>query len=447
MLSGIGPLVGIVFVGVILFITGCNMSNQQMVSTLVPPPENGNCVLKSATDGGNGDGNCNSSVGDKTAGGLNSTSYEEKVNKWDARGGTNLAKKCFNDTVCRSESAGVDPKIALTIWLSESSASNYTTPRTGMDFGISSAARKNFNAQITVFLKQPAAMLAECGNKNSGTATEKFIATFVRTETGVCPDPKTGEGKKYVDYIRMMYQFLFNKDLPNTPLMTASGDSCGTGNSDALSENTREVTDPEGNVWVCKENAGGSGGDQTASLVPATPIYDNSCLSSPAYCVVDYLINNGVLIVDRSNVEKVAKLIDQWQNAPSNFNKAAFNSAMIASATTVGPEYVFQCVGFAVAVNSELGNSAWGGSVSSWDGMIAHGSAGCPRIEPSGAGVGDFILFPSGSWYHVVVLSKLSSDGSFSISQANWGAPGKLSNVEGSNISAYLNGKSVLRCK
>jgi hypothetical protein len=185
------------------------------------------------------------------------------------------------------------------------------------------------------------------------------------------------------------------------------------------------------------------------SWVPADPIYDDKCVNSPAYCVVAYLLGNGVVIVNRSNVEAVASLINKWQNAPANFNKDVFNGAMIASANTFD---AFQCVGFAVGINPTLGSTAWGNDPNSWQAMIAHGSADCPRIDPAGAGVGDFLLMPSGNWYHIQVLSQLRPDGSFTISQANWTGNGDVSNVPGAKIQDYLSGvadgvpKSVLRC-
>jgi hypothetical protein len=179
------------------------------------------------------------------------------------------------------------------------------------------------------------------------------------------------------------------------------------------------------------------------SWVPADPIYDDKCVNSPAYCVVAYLLGNGVVIVNRSNVDAVAGLINKWQNAPANFNKADFNTQMVSSAYAFD---AFQCVGFAVGINPTLGGSSWGNDPNSWQAMIAHGSAECPRIDPAGAGVGDFILMPSGNWYHIVVLSQLRTDGSYTISQANWSGNGDVSNVPGANIQSYLSGKSILRC-
>ena len=188
----------------------------------------------------------------------------------------------------------------------------------------------------------------------------------------------------------------------------------------------------------------GGGGGGGGSEVPADPIYDDSCAESPAYCVVDYFLGNGVSVINSSNVQAAANLINAWTNAPAGFNKAAFNSAMIASSNAF---VSFQCVGFAVGIDGRINaDGVWGGSVSGWNNMIANGSSGCPRIQASGAGVGDMILFPTGSWYHIVVLSKLRPDGSFAISQANWGSPGQVSNFEGPDIQAYLAGKSVLRC-
>jgi hypothetical protein len=195
-----------------------------------------------------------------------------------------------------------------------------------------------------------------------------------------------------------------------------------------------------------KGMGGASSGSLTSipgSMVPASPIYDDKCLNSPAYCVVAYLLGNGVVYINSSNVDSVENLINQWRNAPSNFDKTVFNSYMASSVASYG---IFECVAFAEAINPAIGSSGWNDNDAWWQGLLAHGTTNCPRIDPAGAGAGDFILMPSGNWYHIQVLSQLRPDGSFTISQANWTGHGDVSNVPGSNIQGYLSGRSVLRC-
>ncbi|MBP6989481.1 hypothetical protein KBB48_01765, partial [Candidatus Shapirobacteria bacterium] len=252
-------------------------------------------------------------------------------------------------------------------------------------------------------------------------------------------------GRDYLKEMQATWSWVSSEPMPADIKTTPSGKNCGNTNDETTDNpNTFEYTDEEGKTWICEEGKETVPGDFTGSMVPAEPIYDDSCLESPAYCVVKYLLSNGVQDITRANEKAVENLINQWKNAPANFNRSVFNSAM-----AVSTQYYdgFQCVGFAVGLTPVLGTRGWGSSHENWQAMIARGSPECPRIEASGAGVGDFILFPTGSWYHIVVLSKLRPDGSFAISQANWGAPGRMSNVEGSNLQSYLNGKSVLRCK
>lgn len=445
MLSAIGPLVGIVFVAVILFITGYSISNLQTVSTLVPPADTGNCVLKS--DYG-GEINCNPNAPTNTVAGLNKSSFVDVAKRW--KDGTNYADTCYNDTVNRALCKGINPAYALWAWLHESGASNYTGASDIEDFGMHSIPEnEDFNTQINAFLEIDPAKGCISDPRMGGDYWLAFSAAYLNGKNDCDPDKKnaiTGmTPREYEAELKNTWSWVSSAKMPNSIYVTAGGQNCDTAFQAYYEGNDKkEITDSEGNVWVCSEN---NSNNYTASMVPATPIYDNDCSISPAYCVVDYLINNKVEIINSNNVEKVEKLIDQWTNAPKNFNKSNFNSAMYNSATYVGPDYVFQCVGFAVAINPILGKTSWGGSVSTWEQMLAHGSADCPRIEPSGAGVGDFILFKTAHWYHIVVLSKLNKDGSYTISQANWGAPGKVSNVEGDNITSYLKDKSVLRCK
>jgi hypothetical protein len=423
-------------------------STAQSVSSLVAPKGMGqSCVKVSSPESGNC--NCNTNVAEAMVNGIGGkNNYEAKVNQWWTKGGKNCAVKCFNHTVCASKNAGIDPRIALTTWLSESVASNYDTTA-GMDFGIniSGVSRKNFLEQIQTYLKQPRAMLNECRSRYpNNTETEVFFATFVRMISGDCPDPNSGVGKEYVDLQKQIYGFITNgAPLPSSPFITAENNNCGSnsGTDTNSSDSSYTYTDKNGDTWLC---AADNTTNIVGSLVPATPIYDDSCLESPAYCVVTYLLGNGVVTITRSNAAAVVNLINQWKNAPVNFNKANFGSVVISNTNNWD---AFQCVGFAVGINPKIGNNDWGNDRSSWEAMIAHGSQDCPRIDSANAGVGDFILYPSVAvqWYHIVVLSRLRTDGTYSISQANSGLPGQISNKEGPDIKSYLVGKSVLRCQ
>ena len=104
--------------------------------------------------------NCNQSVSTQSFDGVSKEKFEELASRWVAGRGKNYATECFNDVILRAKKEGVDPAFALTIWLNESGASNYTqnSDLSGLieDFGIhgqASAPPQDFNAQITYFLK------------------------------------------------------------------------------------------------------------------------------------------------------------------------------------------------------------------------------------------------------------------------------------------------------
>lgn len=104
--------------------------------------------------------NCNQNISNQSIDGLTKEQFTDLANRWVAGRGKNYASECFNDVIYRAKREGVDPAFALTIWLNESGASNYTQNSSLMgmieDFGIhgqSSAPPQDFNAQIEYFLK------------------------------------------------------------------------------------------------------------------------------------------------------------------------------------------------------------------------------------------------------------------------------------------------------
>lgn len=105
------------------------------------------------------DVNCNQDVSAQSIDGVSREGFTDLATRWVAGRGKNYAKECFNDVVYRAKREGVDPAFALTIWLNESGASNYTQNAnlSGMveDFGIHgnpSVPVQNFNKQIDHFL-------------------------------------------------------------------------------------------------------------------------------------------------------------------------------------------------------------------------------------------------------------------------------------------------------
>ena len=434
-------------------IAGLSEMTASTVSSWVAPKgiTGGYCIKQSEINAPSSDSlaNCNPNAPVTDAPGVNKSKFVNVAEMWRAGGGKN-AERCYYDVVCRAKNAGVDPDFALWAWLHESGASNYDgfSPTKLEDFGIHTApgvGKNNFQQQAGYFMQYAASGggMQHCvGNPLITAAASGTDAYWLAVSSwylnGTCDPTVKNPANGYTawDYLaelKTTWSWINSGGLPAS--MNIPTESCGGGTP---STNTNE--DTGGNTYICEQN---TTNPIPGTEVPANPIYDDNCVESPAYCVVDYLTKNGVTSVTRANVSGAENLINQWQNAPAGFNKAHFNSSMAASVAAFDG---FQCVGFAVAVNPAIGATSWGGTVASWLSMIAQGSAQCPRIQNSGAGVGDFVLFPSGDWFHIQVISKLNPGGAYSISQANWGGLGRLSNVNGNDLQGYLSNKSVLRC-
>ena len=102
--------------------------------------------------------NCNQNVSPQSIDGVSKEGFADLATRWTAGRGKNYALECFNDVVYRAKAKGVDPAFALTIWLNESGASNYTQGSNSggaYDFGIEgieSVPAKDFSKQLDYFL-------------------------------------------------------------------------------------------------------------------------------------------------------------------------------------------------------------------------------------------------------------------------------------------------------
>lgn len=103
--------------------------------------------------------NCNQQRADQSSNAINKNAYSTLATNWVAGRGKHYATECYNDVIYKAKAAGVDPAFALTIWMNESGASNYTQNQNlaGLieDFGIHgrpSVPAQNFNSQIEFFL-------------------------------------------------------------------------------------------------------------------------------------------------------------------------------------------------------------------------------------------------------------------------------------------------------
>lgn len=282
MLSGIGPLIGIVFVGVILFTTGCTMSNQQMVSTMVPPADTGNCVLKSEY---NGEINCNPNAPTNTVTGVSKTNYVSLVKGYN---GSN-AETCYNDVVNRALCKGINPAYALAIWLHESQASNYSLGDDIEDFGMHSITENNdFNAQINAFLQLDPAKGCINDPRINGDYWLAYSAAYLNGKNDCDPDKANSifsnmTPRKYKQELIEAFGQVYNLKnptegvLPASIYVTAAGKNCDTAFQAYYNGNASEITDSSGRVWICTENT--QEGDDTDPNAPGLDgvIVDGEC--------------------------------------------------------------------------------------------------------------------------------------------------------------------------
>ena len=163
--------------------------------------------------------NCNLNAPPQTIDGVTREQFANYATRWVDGRGKNYAFECFNDVVYRSRMAGVDPAFSLTVWLNESSASNYTQniKQYGHieDFGIhglSSVPAQNFNAQITHFLKMTHKVTC------SGLSSWEAWGNMYRF--GSCNSGNPAQRNSGIDYYKKtenLYRWITNgKRLPAT---------------------------------------------------------------------------------------------------------------------------------------------------------------------------------------------------------------------------------------
>jgi hypothetical protein len=99
-----------------------------------------------------GEINCNTNLPEQNAPCVNRDNYIDVAERWTTMPEGTHAAMCFNDVVFRANEAGLDPGIALLIWLNESDASNYLWRTPVEDFGVHVGEYNqpnNFDRQIT----------------------------------------------------------------------------------------------------------------------------------------------------------------------------------------------------------------------------------------------------------------------------------------------------------
>ncbi|MFA5025886.1 MAG: C39 family peptidase [Candidatus Shapirobacteria bacterium] len=254
MLIGLISFTAIITPVVIFFLLGVfaySLFQHGLVSSIVPPINMGNCVLK----GESGNINCDPNAPENTWAAVNKANFVDIANRWQA--GTNFAEICYNDVVNRALCAGINPTYALWTWLHESGASNYSRDDIE-DFGIHFIPEnKDFNAQITAFVKLDPASACISDPRIGGDYWLAFSANFLN---GDC-DPDRGNSifpdvtpRTYAAELRETWSWISNAPMPNSIHVPKGGQNCGSiGTPEPLPGNAHEVI-KDGKVWICTEN-------------------------------------------------------------------------------------------------------------------------------------------------------------------------------------------------
>ncbi|KKQ31401.1 MAG: Large low complexity coiled coil protein with large repeat region [Candidatus Shapirobacteria bacterium GW2011_GWE1_38_10] len=273
LLVGIPTFIGMLAMGaivtpvVIFFFLGTmaySMFQQNLVSSLVPPADMSNCVLKSEYGGAI---NCDQNAPENSITGVDKANFIDIANRWQS--GSNFASVCYNDTVNRALCAGINPTYALWVWLHESGASNYSRDDIE-DFGIhdSTTPNRNFDAQITKFLT-----LTGVGSRclsDPRINGDFWLSWATSYLNGYDCDPDKPNSifpdmtpRKYAAGLRDQWTWISSSPIPNGILVAKGGKNCGQIGigSTEYAGNAHEVTDKDGNVWVCTENTQSPIGD------------------------------------------------------------------------------------------------------------------------------------------------------------------------------------------
>jgi len=263
----IAPVIIFFFLGIMTY----SLLSQNLLSSLVPPTQAGGgyCILKSSllSEGGEGAINCDQRAPENDFPGISKANFVRIANQWVERGGKNYSEECYNDTVNRALCAGINPAYALWAWVHESGASNYSIEDVE-DFGIHFIPEnKNYNKQITEFLKlDPGGACPELGYWLS------FATNYLN---GSCdPDEKNpisgGTGREYLAEMEATWSMVSSLPMPADIKVPVAGNNCDQIGGSSDLPITDEYTDENGDVWVCY-GGGGDGPGEIPNFEPWDP--------------------------------------------------------------------------------------------------------------------------------------------------------------------------------
>jgi hypothetical protein len=176
------------------------------IQTILRPKGFGEQILSGApgTIPAGGEIDCDVNAPDVSVPGLiDKDAYFQWALNWLGGETGTHALDCYNDTVGRALEAGVNPALALWIWIHESDASNYDQGY-NQDFGVAFPPRVGFNAQIEEFLGIARSLNARdsrCAGRNVSDI-QAFAYIYL---TGTCDPNHVGpRGVTAEDYYQML---------------------------------------------------------------------------------------------------------------------------------------------------------------------------------------------------------------------------------------------------
>lgn len=166
------------------------------IQTILRPKGFGEQIISGApgTFPSSGEIDCNQSAPEVSLHGtLDKEATFQLALDWMSGQTGNHVLECYNDVVKRSREAGVNPALALWVWLHESNASNYNV--SDEDFGIHYNKPKGFVNQINGFFSRAKSYTPQhsaCAGRDV-TPMQAFAYIY---SSGQCdPDAKTADGR------------------------------------------------------------------------------------------------------------------------------------------------------------------------------------------------------------------------------------------------------------
>lgn len=189
------------------------------IQTILRPKGFGEQIISGepATLISSGEINCNVNASPiSLKGALGKDALEALALRWSPGLTGNHVQDCYYDVIQRAKSAGVNPGLALWLWLHESNASNYNISKE--DFGVHYGQPEGFVAQITAFLARAKSdTYRNSGSVCNGAAKNDLQAWAYVYRSGKCDGNDPGAKSFYDDLLNGWGAVNPGCSLPSSP--------------------------------------------------------------------------------------------------------------------------------------------------------------------------------------------------------------------------------------